>query len=160
MLHVSLLPITFSPIKRSTEKSTRKCKKDNCNVIQKFIQVAFVYVASVSDRDIAPKLEREPQKGKKGEGERRREKCSLFNQHYHNSPIRSCVRGRTDFKNREISGRGSFSPLPQSSFIPLFRSCSNFLDEPVLKRLVRRLKTDTNINIPLKTGNTAPLNPC
>ena len=60
MLHVSLLPITFSPIKRSTEKSTRKCKKDNCNVIQKFIQVAFVYVASVSDRDIAPKLEREP----------------------------------------------------------------------------------------------------
>ena len=45
MLHVSLLPIIFSPIKRSTKKSIGKCKKRYCNVIQKFIQVEVADIA-------------------------------------------------------------------------------------------------------------------
>ena len=106
--------------------------------------------------------------GRRGRGSGEEKINSLFNQHYHTAPITSCVRGRKHFQNRGVSGKRSFSPLLQSSFISIFRSCSNFLDEPTLKRLLCRLKqkkkkkkTDTNINnIPLKIGNTAPLKPC
>ena len=78
--------------------------------------------------------------GRRGRGSGEEKINSLFNQHYHTAPITSCVRGRKHFQNRGVSGKRSFSPLLQSSFISIFRSCSNFLDEPTLKRLLCRLK--------------------
>ena len=64
----------------------------------------------------------------------------LSNQHNSTAPIRSCVRGRTQFfKTVGLRASVSFFPLPIPRYFFFFYSRPDVVDELARKRLLRRL---------------------